>query len=98
MRDAEVFDAIHHTYMSDLLDLDRRGKRRRAAAEAMVIGHGALRPLLKRAAEGTNDRPEESGEDGSGCARHLPFPTGPLLKGERAAASPIVGTEGVVGL
>ena len=42
MRDAELIDTIHRKYTAVLMDLDERGTRRWAAAEAMAIGRGGI--------------------------------------------------------
>lgn len=42
MRDAELIDTIHRKFAAVLLDLDERGTRRWAAAEAMAIGRGGI--------------------------------------------------------
>lgn len=42
MRDAELIDTIHRKYTAVLIDLDERGTRRWAAAEAMAIGRGGI--------------------------------------------------------
>ena len=42
MRDAKLIDTIHRKYTAVLMDLDERGTRRWAAAEAMKNGHGGI--------------------------------------------------------
>ena len=42
MRDAELIATIHRKYTAVLIDLDERGTRRWAAAEAMAIGRGGI--------------------------------------------------------
>ena len=42
MPDAELIDTIHRKFTAVLMDLDERGTRRWAAAEAMAIGRGGI--------------------------------------------------------
>ena len=42
MRNAELIDTIHQKFTAVLMDLDERGTRRWAAAEAMAIGRGGI--------------------------------------------------------
>jgi len=42
MQDAELIETIHRKYAAILMDLDERGTRRWAAAEAMSLGWGGL--------------------------------------------------------
>ena len=47
MASAELIETIHRKYSAILLDLDERGSRRWAAAEAMAIGWGGITAVSK---------------------------------------------------
>ena len=47
MASAELIQTIHRKYSAILLDLDERGSRRWAAAEAMAIGRGGITAVSK---------------------------------------------------
>jgi|GEM_PF-7079037 len=53
MVSAELIQTIHRKYSAILLDLDERGSRRWAAAEAMAIGRGGITAVSK--ATGNDD-------------------------------------------
>ena len=59
MQDALTISVIHQKYQAVLLDLDERGTRRWAAAEAMAIGWGGVTAVA--AATGISDRTIRNG-------------------------------------